>query len=210
MPAAWITEDVRPISKNIYGATKLAAEDLCQLVHREHKLPCLILRTSRFFPEQDDNREVREVYDDANVKVNEFLHRRADTQDIVDAHLLALEKAESIGFAKYIISATSPFQQTDLAELRSNCPKVVERYVPGYVEVYQKLGWKMFPSIGRVYVNELARKELGWQPKYDFRRIVQCLKAGEPPRSALAQAIGAKGYHGEKFEGMYPAVRERI
>ena len=110
---------MRPISKNIYGATKLAAEDLCELVHREHKLPCLILRTSRFFPEVDDNREVRNAYDDANVKANEFLHRRADVQDIVDAHLLALDKAKSIGFGKYIISATSPFQQSDLAELRS-------------------------------------------------------------------------------------------
>ncbi len=87
VPAAWITEDVRPISKNIYGATKLAAEDLCELVHREHKLPCLILRTSRFFPEADDNPEVRGAYEDANVKANEFLHRRVDVQDVVDAHL---------------------------------------------------------------------------------------------------------------------------
>ncbi len=67
----------------------------------------------------------------------------------------------------------------------------------------------MFPSIGRVYVNERARKELDWQPKFDFRRIVECLKKGEPPRSLLAQAIGAKGYHGQKFEGMYPVVTAR-
>src|SRR4051794_821654 len=50
-PAAWITEDVRPVPRNIYGVTKVAAEDLCELAHREHGLPCLILRTSRFFPE---------------------------------------------------------------------------------------------------------------------------------------------------------------
>src|SRR5262245_14824538 len=36
-PAAWITEDVVPRSKNIYGATKLAAEDLCWLVHRRDR-----------------------------------------------------------------------------------------------------------------------------------------------------------------------------
>src|SRR5262249_15599630 len=46
-PAAWITEDVVPIPKNIYGVTKTAAEDLCELFHRNHRLPCLILRTSR-------------------------------------------------------------------------------------------------------------------------------------------------------------------
>src|SRR2546421_4553500 len=62
-PAAWITEEVRPIARNIYGVTKTAAEDLCELFHRQHGLPCVVLRTSRFFPEQDDNRAIRESYE---------------------------------------------------------------------------------------------------------------------------------------------------
>ena len=49
-PAAWVTEEVRPIRKNIYGVTKAAAEDLCQLFHRNEGLACVVLRTSRFFP----------------------------------------------------------------------------------------------------------------------------------------------------------------
>src|SRR5271154_1106081 len=32
-PAAWIDESVAPVPKNIYGVTKTAAEDLCQLFH---------------------------------------------------------------------------------------------------------------------------------------------------------------------------------
>src|SRR5215467_899644 len=86
-PAAWITEDVVPAPKNIYGVTKVAAENLCELFHRARGLPCLILRTSRFFPEPDDRKETRKSYADANVKINEFLYRRADIEDIVDAHL---------------------------------------------------------------------------------------------------------------------------
>ena len=35
-PAAWITEEVVPIPKNIYGVTKLAAENLCELVQPQH------------------------------------------------------------------------------------------------------------------------------------------------------------------------------
>ena len=58
-PAAWITEDVTPRPRNIYGVTKTAAENLCELVHAEHGLPVIVLRTSRFFPEGDDNDEVR-------------------------------------------------------------------------------------------------------------------------------------------------------
>ena len=34
-PAAWITEDVAPVPKNIYGVTKFAAENLCELFARQ-------------------------------------------------------------------------------------------------------------------------------------------------------------------------------
>src|SRR3954464_8372474 len=104
-PAAWIDEDVVPIPRNVYGVTKTSAEGVCELVHRDHGLPVLILRTSRFFPEPDDRDEIRQAYPDANLKVNELLYRRVDIEDAVDAHLLALERAPVIGFDRYIISA---------------------------------------------------------------------------------------------------------
>jgi UDP-glucose 4-epimerase len=194
-PAAWITEDVAPVPRNIYGVTKTAAEDLCELVHRDHGLPCLILRTSRFFPEPDDRDGVRSAYDDANLKVNELLYRRADLQDVVDAHRLALDRAPEIGFGRYIVSATAPFTPDDLAELRADAPAVVRRRVPEYEAVYADRGWSMFPSIERVYVNERARTELGWTPRYDFAAVLERVGAGEDPRSPLAVAVGAKGYH---------------
>lgn len=204
-PAAWVTEEVTPVPKNIYGVTKAAAEDLCQIFHRNQGLACLVLRTSRFFPEEDDNRRVRETYSDENTKANEFLYRRADIEDVVSAHLLAAERAVEIGFRKYIISATTPFQPEDLAELRKDAPAVVLRRAPEYHAEYARRGWKMFPSIGRVYVNERARRELGWQPKYDFRYVIERLRAGDDLRSPLAQLIGSKGYHAEVFEdGPYP------
>jgi UDP-glucose 4-epimerase len=204
-PAAWITEDVVPVPKNIYGITKVAAENLCELFHRDHGLPCLILRTSRFFLEPDDRKETRQAYDNDNVKANEFLHRRADIEDIVDAHLLALERTPTIGFGRYIVSATTPFTRDDLEELRTNAPAVVRRHVPCYEDAYASRGWSMFPGIDRVYVNERARRELGWRPRYDFARIIDLVAAGEAPSSPLARAIGSRGYHAEVFEeGPYP------
>jgi nucleoside-diphosphate-sugar epimerase len=194
-PAVWLTEEVVPVPKNIYGVTKTAAEDLCELFQRNERLPCLVLRTSRFFPEDDDDEEVRRAYADGNVKANEFLHRRVDIEDVVSAHLLALEKAPAIGFRRYIISATTPFKPEDLRGLRSDAPAVVKRIFPDYEEEYARRGWRMFPSIGRVYVNERAREELGWRPRYDFRRVLDSLKSGLDPRSPLARAIGSKGYH---------------
>lgn len=205
-PAAWITEDVTPVPRNIYGVTKTAAEDLCELFHRKQRLACIILRTSRFFPEEDDHEETRQAYADDNAKVNEFLYRRVDIEDVVGAHLLALEKAPSIGFGRYIVSATTPFTRDDLADLRANAPLVVKGIFPDYEAEYARRGWKMFPGIDRVYVNERARRDLGWQPRYDFRSVLDRLKAGGEPRSSLARAVGSKGYHPAKFAaGPYPA-----
>ena len=85
--AAWIDEDVVPVPKNIYGVTKKAAEDLCELFFRSRGLPCVVLRIFRFFPEADDDEARRSQYDDLNLKVNEYLYRRVDLADAVDAHI---------------------------------------------------------------------------------------------------------------------------
>jgi UDP-glucose 4-epimerase len=204
-PAAWITEDVAAVPKNIYGVTKAAAEDLCELFHRNQNLACIVLRTSRFFPEEDDNPLVRNAYSDANAKANEFLYRRVDIEDVVSAHLLAQKHAAALGFRKYIISSTTPFRPSDLADLRVNAPRVVRQRIPEYEVEYDRRQWKMFPSIDRVYVNERARKELGWLPRYDFHSIIDRLKKGDDVRSPLAQLVGLKGYHDQVFtDGPFP------
>jgi UDP-glucose 4-epimerase len=201
-PAAWITEDVPPVPRNVYGVTKTAAEDLCELVHRDHGLPVVILRTSRFFPEADDRDDVRAAFEDANLKVNELLYRRADLADVAGAHLLAAERAPEIGFGRYIVSATTPFTRDDLALLRSDAPAALRRHVPEFEAVYAERGWTMLPSLDRVYVNARAREALGWTPRYDFAHVLERLRRGEDPRSELARAVGAKGYHAEST-GVY-------
>jgi UDP-glucose 4-epimerase len=193
-PAAWITEEVADAPRNVYGVTKCAAEDLCELVHRDHGLAVVILRASRFFPEGDDREDVRAAYPDDNAKVNELLYRRVDLADAVNAHRLALERAPEIRFGRYIISATTPFSRGDLAELRVDAPAVVRRLFPDCDAVYADRGWSMFPHIERVYVNDRARTDLGWSPRYDFRRALDRLATGEDWRSELARSVGAKGY----------------
>src|SRR3954452_2507321 len=183
-PAAWITEDVRPVPRNIYGATKVAAEDICELVHRDHGLPVTILRTSRFFPEPDDRDEARAAWEDGNLKLNELLHRRADLEDIVGAHRAALEHAAPFG--RFIVSATTPFTPEDLQALRTDAAAVVRRRVPQAEAVLAERGWRLPDRLDRVYVNARAREQLGWRPVWDFAHAIERLAAGDPPRSELA------------------------
>lgn len=207
-PAAWIDEDVGSVPRNIYGVTKRAAEDLCELFFRSKGLPCIILRTARFFPEVDDDRDARDRYDDLNLKVNEYLYRRLDLADAVEAHLLAAERAPTLGFRRYVVSATSPFGPEHLQQLRTDAPSVVRGLLPDYEDLYRQRGWRMLPSIDRVYVNRRARNELGWAPKVDFCQVLERLRMGEDVFSPLARAVGSKGYHPQSFaEGPYPVEK---
>lgn len=206
-PAAWIDETVASIPKNIYGVTKTAAEDLCQLFARRFGVPVVVLRTSRFFPEIDDSPETRDNYSDQNAKANEFLFRRVDIEDAVTAHLKAVDRAPAIGFARLIVSATTPFQKADLAELRTAAPEVAARYCPDFVAEYAHRNWKMFAGIDRVYDNAEARAHLNWQPRYDFDYIVKQLQQKTEIGSDLARVAGIKGYHaGTEQKGVYPFV----
>jgi nucleoside-diphosphate-sugar epimerase len=193
-PAIWVTEDVAPIPRNIYGVTKVAAEALCQLFFREHRLPVIVLRTSRFFPEADDDGTISANYEIANVQASEMLYRRVDIEDVVNAHLLAVEKAGDVGFARYIISAPAPFRRDDLAGLGRNAPEIVHRLFPECAELYGARKWRLFPRIDRVYDSHKAMVELAWKPKYDFRSVQECLRAGTDFRSPLAREVGSKGY----------------
>jgi nucleoside-diphosphate-sugar epimerase len=203
--AAWVTEELVPRPKNIYGHTKLMGESLCELTHRKRGLPIVILRTSRFFPEEDDDPGIRRAYVAPNVQANEMLYRRVDIEDAVSAVLAGLERARAIGFGRYIISASTPFTSANLDLLGRDAPAAVRELFPEYPELYAIRGWTMFPRLDRIYVNDRARHELGWNPRYNFPRVLDCLASNQEFRSALALEVGSKGYHERTFaEGPYP------
>jgi UDP-glucose 4-epimerase len=207
-PAVWIDEDVAPVPKNIYGVTKLAAESLCELFFRRDRLPVVVLRTSRFFPEADDDPAMRATYSTENAQANELLYRRADIEDVATAHLRAVEKAGDIGFARYIVSATTPFSRDDLPQLTTGAEGVLRRLFPDCAALYERRGWRLPREIDRVYDNSRARRDLGWRPRHDFGTVLEGLAVDADFRSELARAVGAKGYHDDTFaEGPYPVAR---
>ncbi|WP_038344391.1 NAD-dependent epimerase/dehydratase family protein [Acinetobacter sp. A47] len=212
LPSIWIEESTKIESKNIYGLTKLSAEELCRLYSLDKKMKCIVLRNSRFFYEDDDSKFVRDNYDQDNVKVNELLYRRVDIEDAVQAHLnAAFEYKGDEYFDKFIISSTTPFQRDDCKILNLNPKSVMMRLHPNYLKIYKKKGWKLFPRFDRVYDNARARKYLNWEPKYTFAYALECLENGKPFKSALAERVGWIQYHENTFSDMpYPVYEDNI
>ena len=174
--AVWIDETMAPLKpRNIYGVTKLAAEELCRLFNHLHKLPVLVLRTSRFFPEEDDMAHaIRQSGE--NTKANEFLFRRLSVEDAAEAHVVALAKATEIGFDTFIISAPTPFSRADGHDLITDAPSIVARYFPDYRALYEQRGWTMFDTIDRVYDAGRATRVLGFTCRTGFREVLAALR----------------------------------
>lgn len=190
-------ENLEPQPKNIYGVSKIAAEDVCYLFHKQTSIPTVVLRVSRFFPQPDDDDMRRNVMTNDNLKVLELSYRRVDIRDVVDSCVAAMEKAPEIGWGRYVISAPSPFQrdQNTLQRLNSNAGDILQEMFPKCTPLFQDKGWKFLSSIDRVYDSTKAQKELGWKPNFTFEAALDRVGKGEEWRSQLALKVGRRGYH---------------
>lgn len=174
--AVWIDEEMAPLEpRNIYGVTKLAAEHLCRLFHQQRGLACMILRTGRFFPEDDDTHSHPSG---ENLKANELLNRRLTVEDAATAHLAALDRAVGVGLGTFILSAPTPFCANDAVALKHDAPAVIARYFPDVAELYQARGWVLPQSIDRIYDAGLAERVLGFRAATDFGSVLAALRTG--------------------------------
>lgn len=175
--AVWLDEGTGPLEpRNIYGLTKLTAEGLCRLHYLEHGLNCTVLRTGRFFPEEDDTDG---ELSGENLKANELLHRRLTVEDAADAHVVALEKAPD-GFEVFVVSAPPPFVPLDAEALKADAASVIARYFPDAAGLYQRRGWRLPASIGRVYDPGKAERLIGFRARTDFAAVLVALRSDAP------------------------------
>ncbi|MEO0813010.1 MAG: NAD(P)-dependent oxidoreductase, partial [Myxococcota bacterium] len=148
---------------------------LCRLAHEEHGLATVVLRTARFFPEDDDTLRTPSG---PNLKANEFLNRRLTVRDVARGHLAALERAPALGYAMYLLSAPTPFQRTDAQPLIDDVVSVIAHYFPDAPEIYKKRGWVLPERIERVYDSQRSRDLLGLDYETDFAAVLDALRSG--------------------------------
>ncbi len=174
--AVWLDESHAPLApRNIYGVTKLAAEGLCRLYAADHGLAAVVLRTGRFFPEDDDTRRVPAG---ENLKANELQHRRLTVEDAADAHLLALDRAPALGFDLFVLSAPTPFRRDEAAEPKRDAAAVIARHFPDAPALYAARGWTLPASIGRVFDAGHAQRRLDFRCRTGFAEVLAALRDG--------------------------------
>lgn len=161
--------------RNIYGVTKAAAENLCRLFAAEHGLDIAILRTGRFFPEDDDTHH---ALSGENMKANEFLNRRLSAHDAARAHVVALEKIAGMGCETFVLSAPPPFARAEAGELARDARAVIARHFPDAAELYAARGWELPQTIDRVYDPGKAERLLGFRCRTGFADVLAALRRG--------------------------------
>jgi len=174
--AVWLTEESPPAPRNVYGATKLEAERLCRRAHDETGMAVLILRTGRFFPEEDDTH--RDLSGENN-KANELLGRRLTVEDAADAHLAALDRAPALGFDTFLLAAPTPFAPADREALIAEAPALIARHFPQAASLYAERGWSLPARIERIYDPSRAERRLGFRCKTDFGAVLRAMADGE-------------------------------
>ena len=135
-----------------------------------------MLRTGRFFPEEDDT--LREL-SGPNLKANEFLNRRLTVEDAADAHVAALDRAPALGFEIFVVSAPTPFVRSEAAALRHGAARVIEDHFPDVSSLYAKRGWRLPTSLDRIYDAGRIERVLGFRCKVDFACILAVLRTGD-------------------------------
>ncbi len=159
--ASWVDESTPQLWRDLYDATKVIGENLCQWYATQHDADAIALRVTRFFYDDYVSHNVRKLF------------RGVDLHDAAMAHLLAAENSQVRGFRAYNIAATPPFEPWEKEELFRDAPQVIERHYPGVSKLFSTLGLQLPEKIGRVYDTQKAEEELGYAPRYNFVRFLR-------------------------------------
>jgi UDP-glucose 4-epimerase len=161
--AVWVDEQLAERPRDIYDITKQTAEQLCKDFFYKEGLQTSIYRVARFLPEGD------------NLRLNHRLYRGLDERDGAEALRLALA-VDFKDFEIFNISGGSPFDQTELHDIKHNPTPIILKHYPEAAEIYKANGWKFPKTIDRVYVSDKAASHFNYQPIFTFEHLLYNIK----------------------------------
>lgn len=159
--AKWINESIPRHWRvdNVYHATKVVCEDLCEHYAYRYGAGVIALRCTRLCEGLDEG------------DLGRLLSQGVHVRDAADGHVLAVLHARK-GFRALNIAPPLPFTREDCVELACNPAHTIRRYFP---EAMVKLDQRQFAvpaRIERVYDIAAARSELGYMPRRGFREVL--------------------------------------
>ncbi len=160
--AVWVTESLKPQPRDIYDETKLAAEALCA-EEFSAGFVTTALRISRCFDEPAREMALYRLY------------RGVAASDVAQGFAMAL-RAELKQFEAFNISAATPFQAGDCAQLKSDAGTVLKARVPDIGKDFVTRNWLLPHTIDRVYVIAKAQAMLGYRPGENYREFMDSQK----------------------------------
>ena len=159
-------EDVPLRPGDIYGWSKLAGEELCQLYGRTHGIPSVALRFGMFVPEPFFRYGIR------------LLYGGVDTRDVVGSVMASIHALTSGGVTWDAVNVESvvPFGEDDAEQLARDPMPVLERYYPGAYELLRERGVAQLRPITVYYPMGHAQQVLGFRPEHNFERWLDELR----------------------------------
>ena len=170
-PAVRIREDLPLRPGDVYGASKVVAEELSQYYGRRG-IAGACMRFGMFVPEPFLHAGIR------------FLYGGVDERDVAGAVVCALELALDRGghLGAFNVESALPFDETDGRALREDPLAAIARHWPDAPALLAGAGVEPWGPINEVYDIARARDELGWEPRHGFASFLDALRQG---RSSL-------------------------
>ncbi len=166
--AVFVTEDLSLLPNDVYGLSKVLGEEMGAYYDRAGGVQGLALRFGMFVPEPFLRYGIR------------LLYGGVDERDVGSAVVAGLRRLE-LGrgpFTAYNIECALPFREEDAVELRTDPMAVISRYWPDAPELLVREGAELWGPINEVFDSLKARRELRWQPLYNFDQFVEALRSG--------------------------------
>jgi nucleoside-diphosphate-sugar epimerase len=163
---AALREDVPLRPGDVYGWTKLAGEELCQLYGRTHGIPSVGLRFGMFVPEPFFRYGMR------------LLYGGVDTHDVVRSVLTSIDALTTgkLTWGAFNVESAVPFQEDDADQLARDPMPVLDKYYPGASELLRERGVDRLAPITTYYPMDTARQVLGFQPECNFDQWLEELR----------------------------------
>ena len=155
---AALAEDVPLRPGDIYGWTKLAGEELCQLFGRTHGIPSVGLRFGMFVPEPFFRYGIR------------LLYGGVDTSDVVGSVMASIDALISgaVTWDTFNVESVVPFGEDDAEQLAVDPLPVLDQYYPGASELLAERGANQLAPITVYYPMDHAQQVLGFKPQCNF------------------------------------------